>query len=172
GNVHTLFRFRHSAAEDYVFDFFGINLRHSIQRAFDGNRSQLIGTGGAQRAFEGASNRGADRRDQNNFAHVNSSGWTVLSSKNHYRLLRRRKSHEGSQCSSSAWVYKYAYWFRRRLPLTPSLFRIMSGGGGYSMQYPWLSPPSLPRVRLQRSTLPHLRRLCPYPIRVRFADRR
>jgi len=37
GHVHSLFGFGHGAAENDVFNFLGIKLRHAIERALDGD---------------------------------------------------------------------------------------------------------------------------------------
>ena len=69
GDVHALLGLGHGAAEDDVFDFFGVKLGHALERALDGDGGQIVGTGGAQRAFEGASDRGTNGGDDYDFTH-------------------------------------------------------------------------------------------------------
>ena len=69
GNVHSLLRLGRGTAEDHVFDLFGIHLGHALKRALDGDGGQFVGTGGAQCALKGASHRGANRGDNDDFSH-------------------------------------------------------------------------------------------------------
>src|ERR1700688_724019 len=69
GNVHSLLGFGHGAAEDDVFDFFGVELGDAVERAFDGAGGQFVGTGGAQRSFIGSAYGGADGGDDYYFSH-------------------------------------------------------------------------------------------------------
>ena len=55
-HVHALLGLGHGTAENHIFNLFGIELWYSVERAFDGDGRQFIGTGGAERAFVGASN--------------------------------------------------------------------------------------------------------------------
>ena len=71
GHVHPLLGLGHGAAEDHVFNLFGIELRHALERALDGDGRQFIGTGGAQRALEGASYRRANGGGDDDFSHRN-----------------------------------------------------------------------------------------------------
>jgi len=48
GHIHPLLALRHGAAQNNVFNLFGIKLRHAIERAFDRNGSQFIGTSSPQ----------------------------------------------------------------------------------------------------------------------------
>ena len=73
GHVHPLLGLGHGAAQDDVFDFFGIELRHAFERALDGDGGQFIGTGGAERALVGASHGRADGRSNDDFTHKNFS---------------------------------------------------------------------------------------------------
>src|ERR1700692_5119556 len=63
GYVHSLFGFGHGAAQDDVFDFFGVELGDAVERAFDGYGGQFIRTGGAQRSFVGSAYGGTDGGD-------------------------------------------------------------------------------------------------------------
>ena len=69
GDVHPLLGFGHGAAQDDVFDFFGVELQDAVESAFDGDGRKFIGTSGAERAFEGASHGSADRGSNDDFAH-------------------------------------------------------------------------------------------------------
>ena len=68
-HVHPLLGLRHGAAQDDVFNFPGIKLRHAIERALDRNRSQFIRTRSPQRPLKRAPHRSADGRNQNDFTH-------------------------------------------------------------------------------------------------------
>ncbi len=70
GNVHPLLSLGRGAAENHVFDFFGIDLRHALERAFNGDGGQFIGTGCAQRAFKRAPHRSANRGGNDDFSHT------------------------------------------------------------------------------------------------------
>ena len=69
GDVHSLLGFGHGAAEDDIFDFFGIELGHAVESAFDRDGRQFIGTSGAERALEGASYGSADGGGNDDFTH-------------------------------------------------------------------------------------------------------
>ena len=62
GDVHPLLGFGHGAAEDHVFDLFGIELRHPLERALDGVGREIIGPGGAEGSFVGFADRGSNGR--------------------------------------------------------------------------------------------------------------
>ena len=72
GDVHPLLAFRHGAAEDDVFDFLRIKLRHALERGLDGDGREIVGTGGAEGAFEGASNGSAECGSDYDVSHVSS----------------------------------------------------------------------------------------------------
>ncbi len=69
GNVHSLFCFRHGAAEDDILDFVRIELRDAVERAFDSDRREFVGPGGAESAFVGAPYGRANGRDEDDFTH-------------------------------------------------------------------------------------------------------
>src|SRR5205807_9953463 len=69
GHVHSLLGFGHGAAEDYILNFFGIELRHALERTLNSDRGQFIGTGGAKRAFESTPHGGANGGSNDNFTH-------------------------------------------------------------------------------------------------------
>jgi hypothetical protein len=69
GHVHPLLSFGHGAAENHVFDLLWIELRHSVECAFNCHRGQFIRACRPQRALEGAANRRANRRDDHGFPH-------------------------------------------------------------------------------------------------------
>src|SRR6266478_3363213 len=75
-HVHALFGFGSRAAENYIFYLFGIDLRHTLERALDGDRCQFIGTGSAQRTFKSASYRSTDGRSNDHISH-NGFQWLV-----------------------------------------------------------------------------------------------
>ena len=68
-HVHPLLGFGHGAAQDDVFNFLGIELRHAIKRALDRDGSQFIRTRSPQRAFERAAYGSADGRNYYDFTH-------------------------------------------------------------------------------------------------------
>ena len=72
GDVHPLLGFGHGAAEDDVFNLFRVELRHAVERALNGDGCEFIGTGSAERAFEGASDGRTHRRSNDDFTHENS----------------------------------------------------------------------------------------------------
>ena len=72
-HVHALLGFGHGAAENHVFDLFGIELRHAFQRALDGHRGQIIGTRRPQGSFVSLADRRAHGTDNYDFTHVSSS---------------------------------------------------------------------------------------------------
>ncbi len=69
GHVHPLLSLRHGAAQDDVFNFFGLKLRHAGERALDRNGSQFIRTRRPQRTLIRAAHRSADGRNQDDFSH-------------------------------------------------------------------------------------------------------
>ncbi len=68
-HVHALLGFGRGAAKNHIFNLFGIDLRHAVERALDGDGGQFVGTGGAERAFEGASHRGTNGGNDYDFSH-------------------------------------------------------------------------------------------------------
>jgi len=68
-HVHPLLGLGHGAAQDDVFNFLGIKLRHAIERALDSNGSQLIRTRSPQRTLKRAAYRSANGRNHNDFSH-------------------------------------------------------------------------------------------------------
>ena len=93
GYVHPLLGFGRGAAEDHIFDFFGIDLRHALQRALDGDGGQFIGTGSAERAFEGASHGRANGGGDDDFTH---GGFQYLTKKS----LTQDKSSTQLRCQN------------------------------------------------------------------------
>ena len=69
GHIHPLLALRHGAAQNNVFNLFGIKLRHAIERAFDRNGSQFIGTSSPQRTLVRAAHRSANGRNYDDFSH-------------------------------------------------------------------------------------------------------
>ena len=68
-DVHALLGLGHGAAEDDVFDLVGIELWHALERALDGHRSQVVGTGRPQSSFVSFADRRTDGTDDYNFTH-------------------------------------------------------------------------------------------------------
>src|ERR1019366_6361520 len=66
-DVHALLDFRHGAAEDDIFDLFGIDLRHALERALDGHRGQIIGARRPQRSFVSLTHRRTHGTDDYDF---------------------------------------------------------------------------------------------------------
>src|SRR5690348_10267137 len=63
GDVHALLGFRHGAAEDDVFDLFGIEAGDAGQRRANGDGGEVVGARRAQRAFKSFADGGADGTD-------------------------------------------------------------------------------------------------------------
>src|SRR6266536_3626531 len=78
GDVHPLFGLRHSASEDHIFNFIGIELWHAIESALNCNRGKFIRACRSQRAFVGTANGCADGRDQNDFTHWSLQPITIM----------------------------------------------------------------------------------------------
>ena len=72
-HVHALLAFGHGTAENYVINFLGFETRNARKRFFDGQRGEIVGAGGAQRAFEGAAYRSAYGRNNYGFRHGGTS---------------------------------------------------------------------------------------------------
>ena len=68
-DVHALLGFGHGAAQDHVLDLFGIELRHALQRAFDGHRGQIVGTRRPQSSFISLADRRPDGTYDYNVTH-------------------------------------------------------------------------------------------------------
>jgi hypothetical protein len=68
-DVHPSFALGHGAAEDDVFDVFGIKPRHAANRLLHGDGGKIIRPRGAQRAFKRFSNRRTDGTDDDGVSH-------------------------------------------------------------------------------------------------------
>ena len=62
-DVHALLGFGHGAAEDDVVDFLGVEAGHAVEGGANGDGREVVGARGAQRAFAGLADGGADRTD-------------------------------------------------------------------------------------------------------------
>jgi len=66
-DVHTLFAFGHRAAENHVVNFLGVQAGDARERFLDSERGKIIGACGAERAFVGTADGGADGGDDDGF---------------------------------------------------------------------------------------------------------
>src|SRR5580658_1161886 len=70
GDIHSLFGFGHGAAEDNVFNFFGVKLRHAVKSGLDGDGGQFIGARGTERAFIRSAYGSTDGGNYYDFTHT------------------------------------------------------------------------------------------------------
>jgi len=89
GDVHALFGFGHGAAEDYVVNFFGVEAGNAGEGFLNGQRGEIVGAGGAERAFIGAADGSADGGDDDGFWHGGTSKSKIetRNSKHETRIL-------------------------------------------------------------------------------------
>ena len=70
GYVHSLLGFRHGTAQDYVLDFFWVELGDVGECALDRGRGEVVGTGGGQGSAAGFADRGSDGTDYDGLPHL------------------------------------------------------------------------------------------------------
>src|SRR5450755_1672911 len=88
-NVHSLLGLRHSAAEDDVFYFFSIELRHAFESALYGNGGEFVRASSPECALKCASYGSANRGNNHYFTHRTS----II---NHKRYRSHRRGIPGS----------------------------------------------------------------------------
>ena len=69
GDVHSLLRLRHGAAQDDVFHFVRLQARHAGDGFLDGKGGQVVGPHGAQSSPGRLPHRGANHRSNHSFLH-------------------------------------------------------------------------------------------------------
>ena len=68
-DVHALLAFGHGAAQDHVFDLFGVEAGHALDGVANRDGGKVIGPRGMQRALEGLADWRANRTDDYGFSH-------------------------------------------------------------------------------------------------------
>ncbi len=70
GDIHSLLRLRHGAAEDHVFNLVAVKLGQAGKSAFDRGGGEIVGAGGGQRSPARLADGGSDTADDDGISHL------------------------------------------------------------------------------------------------------